>query len=453
MRRLIALMILVSCSLFVRSQETLPAVSYVRSIPLIDPSPETGDVCIFLLMPYAGSNVLEIHGDTALLTSVAKAQIEVVCTDFPHQASLIALNSRRLAEAYKQFPVLKNIPTDVTVLRQSLGSARSTAQVMFHGVIIRFRRPQGPETIRHDLKHLNALLEGKTLRVDDDGSEREDTSHRLHFSFSMSSQGGIASLRDSFQTVFKRKLTEAGIDESSITMESSGETDTSITRSFYIPLPPAVADSTVWKALERNHFREMAVTADVTGSMYPYTAQLLMWLKLQSLEKFTDRYTFFNDGDMKADPDKVIGSTGGIYSKRCPDYDAVKALMLEAMNAGGGGDAPENDIEAMILAEKRYPEIKYHVLIADNWAPIKENKLIPLLKKPVRVVLCGAVNGWLNTDYLDLARVTGGSVHLIEEDINNLVSLHEGEKIKVMGQAYIIRNGKFVNENQRFSMN
>jgi len=83
------------------------------------------------------------------------------------------------------------------------------------------------------------------------------------------------------------------------------------------------------------------------------------------------------------------------------------------------------------------------VLIADNNAPVKDISLLKNLHKPVRVVLCG-VYGNIQTDYLDIARATGGSVHTIENDVTDLKKILEGQAIQIGGNTYRLLNGKFV---------
>lgn len=96
----------------------------------------------------------------------------------------------------------------------------------------------------------------------------------------------------------------------------------------------------------------------------------------------------------------------------------------------------------LLIAEKEFPEIDYTVMLADNWAPLKDQQLINQLTKPVRVVLCGAEYG-VNVDYLNLARKTKGSVHLMEEDLMDLAAMHEGEVLKIGNRAFQIVKGEF----------
>ncbi len=66
------------------------------------------------------------------------------------------------------------------------------------------------------------------------------------------------------------------------------------------------------------------------------------------------------------------------------------------------------------------------------------------LKKPVRVVLCGVSDNAINSQYLDLARLTKGSVHLMENDLFNLATLHEGETISIGKRQFKLINGRFI---------
>ncbi len=203
-------------------------------------------------------------------------------------------------------------------------------------------------------------------------------------------------------------------------------------------------DSTVFNILQRNKWGSLAVVGDVTGSMYPYTAQLLLWLKLNSIDSLTKDYVFFNDGDDKPDNKKKTGSTGGIYYQKCDSFDAVRSLIKSTMEKGNGGDIPENDIEALLKAQDVFPEARCLVLIADNWAPIKDKILINRLHIPVRVVLCGAREYYINLDYLNLALKTNGSLHFIGRDIYDLAKINEGATITIGDKVFKIVNGVFV---------
>jgi hypothetical protein len=202
-------------------------------------------------------------------------------------------------------------------------------------------------------------------------------------------------------------------------------------------------DSTVTSVFKRHRWSHAMVIADVTGSMYPYTAQLLKWLQLNLTNAHTSYFIFFNDGDDKDDDKKIIGSTGGIYPVVSNNYDQVERTIKTAMTNGSGGDAPENNIEALIASEKLCNNCDSMVMIADNWAPVKDMALLPRWHKPVKVVVCGVFDK-INPDYLKIARDTKGSLHLMEEDIYTLSALKEGETIKIHGVIYKLVDGNFV---------
>ena len=57
--------------------------------------------------------------------------------------------------------------------------------------------------------------------------------------------------------------------------------------------------------------------------------------------------------------------------------------------------------------------------------------------------LCGA-KSFVNTQYLDLARITKGSVHVEHEEINNLHLLQENDIITINNRDYMLKNGAFI---------
>ena len=112
------------------------------------------------------------------------------------------------------------------------------------------------------------------------------------------------------------------------------------------------------------------------------------------------------------------------------------------MEKGTGGDFPENVTEALLVAEKQFPKAEKNILIADNWAPIRDKELIGQLKKPVMVILCGVRNNDINLDYLNLAFKSKGSLHLMEEDITNLSKMKEGEVLTIGKKNFKLIKGE-----------
>jgi hypothetical protein len=203
-------------------------------------------------------------------------------------------------------------------------------------------------------------------------------------------------------------------------------------------------DSTVLNVFERNKdWKNMLVVTDFTGSMTPYTVQLLLWHKLNFRTNKAKHFVFFNDGDSKPDFEKEIGKTGGIYHIDTKDFKKVLNTAYKTISNGNGGDTEENDLEAILAGMDSCKDCTDIILIADNNSDMRDFKLFVELKIPVKIIVCGTKNG-INPDYLTLARKTGGSVHTIEEDIKNLTKYNEGETVIIMGYGYIITGDKFL---------
>ncbi len=183
------------------------------------------------------------------------------------------------------------------------------------------------------------------------------------------------------------------------------------------------------------------VVADATGSMLPYTVDLLTWLQLATGQG-EHSFVFFNDGDDAPDTRKPLGHTGGLHEIRSADYGAVKAKLLEAMTSGGGGDQAENDGEALLRAHALRPEARQIVWLADNQSFPRDTKLLDGTQLPVRLVLCGATGG-PNPKYLALARERGYSLHTLGTDLTSLSALHVGQVITVEGVRYEVTKEGF----------
>ena len=204
------------------------------------------------------------------------------------------------------------------------------------------------------------------------------------------------------------------------------------------------ANNVVFNVLKRNkQWKNKLVVADLTGSMYPYAQQISTWLKLQFLkDTASQHFVFFNDGDNKKDVDKKIGSAGGTYYCRAKTIEELITSMELTIKRGQGGDAPENPVEAMIYGLSKSGKVEDVILVADNWAKVRDIKILSRIKIPVRVVLCGVYEGMeINEDYLNIAYKTKGSVHTIEQDITDLMKQSTGKKFSINGVDYIIKNG------------
>ena len=203
-------------------------------------------------------------------------------------------------------------------------------------------------------------------------------------------------------------------------------------------------DTVVYSVMKRTlgKWKDYVVVQDVTGSMHPYLTQTLLYLRGHMKQNETEKFVFFNDGDDK--PDGPLGYSGGCYYTSSDKVSEIEEMAFEAMQNGRGGKDPENDIEAILYGIKKFPNCKGVVLIADNFSRIRDFRLIPRLMKlgkPVRVVVCGIVEGEVvNLDYIYLAKYTRGSLHTINEDISDLSGKKNGEAFKVGSQYFKMEN-------------
>ncbi len=210
-----------------------------------------------------------------------------------------------------------------------------------------------------------------------------------------------------------------------------------------------LSDSSLFKVLERNkeNWKAGLVVSDLTGSMSPYIAQLLLWFKLNENSNSFKHVTFFNDGDAKLTQDKKIGKTGGIYHENSIKWDKVAELAYLSMSNGSGGDGPENDIEGILSGAKACSDCKDIILIADNNSQVRDLKLLEKIDRPVHIILCGSLNSSgmrVNIEYLQLAYKTGGTIHTIEEDLTSLAQTNEGEVLNVAGHLFKVVKGEFI---------
>lgn len=233
---------------------------------------------------------------------------------------------------------------------------------------------------------------------------------------------------------------------------------------YYRPMPPFTSerdlinavvdgkvkpeDSTLLKVFKRHpEWKDMLVVCDVTGSMSPYTAQLLLWIKANQKLRSMKDILFFNDDDDMSFAQVGKDDTTGMWSVSSGNYKKVIDVAIEAMQ---NGKHHENNLEAVCAAIKKYPEGKKKILmIADNWEDPCDLQLVAYLKKqqiPVRIIICG-VNARLNTNYLDIARQTGGTVHTMEQDLTNLAKMKEGTRFKVGDVKVMLRGGKYYQMN------
>lgn len=181
-----------------------------------------------------------------------------------------------------------------------------------------------------------------------------------------------------------------------------------------------IGDSLVFSTFD-NHpeWKKALVVMDWTGSMYRFGAQAILWHSLNFKTSGIQNFVFFNDGDGMPDEEKEIGKTGGIYFAQANNIDRLIKTFYLVGKRGKGGDEEENDVEALIKGMNRFEDFDELVLIADNNSCMRDFRLIANIGVKVNVIVCGTKYG-INPQYINLAYLTGGSIHTIEEEIKHL---------------------------------
>jgi hypothetical protein len=432
--------------------------SYLKQKEILVPYYEmaaAGSRVLYLPIDY-GKSTFSFEQIEAIknLKNAIIARIDLVYSDYPAKADFTDLTKKRFESLQKIFPkAFLDKGIDFRKIRQTIGATKDVASGLQHGFFIYFREKPTKASGKKDVAKLK--LELKDTGIDTSGVD--DSSGTFWCSQTMivldTLLEGVNRVPEGYTRKITKISTKASIardhidpeeDFSSwpdsvyyITDERDGGCD-GTDYFFYTE-----QDTTVTQVFKRHNWSHSLVIADVTGSMYPYAGQLLKWVKLNLTGNIKKYFLFFNDGDEKEDDKKILGKTGGIYPVFTNEYDEVEKVLIKAMENGSGGDAPENNIEALLESDKFCSDCDSIIMIADNWAPVKDLSLLTSYHKPVKVVLCGVFDK-INKDYLKLARDTKGSIHLIEEDIYTLSELKEGERIKIHGITYQLVKGDFV---------
>lgn len=204
-------------------------------------------------------------------------------------------------------------------------------------------------------------------------------------------------------------------------------------------------DSSVFKIINRHpEWKNMLVVMDWTASMYVNRATVMNWYRSQLDAEAIRHLIFFNDGNWTPHGGKKIGKTGGIYHTKPYDFDHILRLMYKVRKNGLGGDPAENDMEALLVSARNLNGYEEILLLPDRNTSIRDLRLLPKFKKPVRILLfrnkmyrkgrskSGKLieNPYIHPHYLTLASFTGGSIHTDELDIYNLKQLKAGEILR-----------------------
>lgn len=374
--------------LFFLSSSLFAQTTSVKQIPEYQKNIKPGEVILY--MSYASAKVK--NKDSWDNTNKVVKEIDLIFTNYPKKKedwitnydSLLSWRKKAIAEL---IPETSNTNIKWNIILQTSCKTESEAKKMFHGAVLHYYRPISKKKISH-----------KLLSTD---------SSKTH------------------------KIPASEIQEP-YTLEDLVKGNV------------AFPDSIVLKVFDRHpEWHNMLIVNDWTGSMYEYGAQTVLWHQKNLEKKAVKALVFFNDGNRKDDYDKRIGKTGGVYFCNSIQLEKTLDVMKKVMMSGDGGDLPENDVEALIEGIKKTKKFGEVILIADNKSHVRDIVLASRIKVPVRIILCGSYHGApILPDYVELARITQGSIHTIDEDITNLHNLSEGQIISIQGVTYKFRYGR-----------
>ena len=207
-----------------------------------------------------------------------------------------------------------------------------------------------------------------------------------------------------------------------------------------------IAGNKLNKIVDRNKgkWKDMLVITDCSGSMIPHGTEVVLWHLLRHERKNISQFVFFNDGN--ATPFKEIGNAGGVYLYQSKQPEKVVKAVRHFTDKGlpYNIDIPENDVEAIIKGSEMVEKFDDIILIADNGSGIRDISIANEIKKPVRIVLCGVINNQIHPDYFKLAYETNGSIHTIEEDINEFMKTKHGQIIAINDVKYKVEEDELV---------
>lgn len=315
----------------------------------------------------------------------------------------------RLAEKHPRW--FKNEDIEWRIFEQTKAKTEKRARKMFHGFIVFLKENKDPSFVEREFEILDDII-GKIK--DTIETIPDKTTWRVK--------------RKYFETgrylPWRKDLLQKGVRYSSAGIwfrkpEMRVEIDSIPRRTIPGYSKPSglykgesLRSLDVYNSLIRHSFRrKWAIVTDVTGSMSPFTGQVLAFIKNHPYHTDSTNYSFFNDGNGAPELIKRIGISGGVYTVKNKSFDSIYSTVKKAMNAGDGGDLPENNIEAILRTIKKWPDTDTVLMIADEMAPVKDMALLKYVEKPVVTLICSHFNtGKIPKQYVQIARVTHGGI-------------------------------------------
>ena len=202
----------------------------------------------------------------------------------------------------------------------------------------------------------------------------------------------------------------------------------------------------------KENWKNMLVITDCSGSMAPYGSEVLLWHLLRTDKDDVSKFAFFNDGEKES---TEIGNAGGIHFTSIKDYRKIGRAIRHFTELGydKNNDHPENDLEAIIKSVNSSYSHEDVVVIVDNNSPVRDMELLNRINYPVRIVLCGVDKKEdINPDYIKLAYHTKGSLHTVEDDIDQFMKNKEGEIVMINKVKYKVEEDELVQVSKKIKI-
>ena len=205
---------------------------------------------------------------------------------------------------------------------------------------------------------------------------------------------------------------------------------------------------TSYDALDRNidKWKNVVIVCDITSTMFPYTTQVFDWMNENTENTSIKGIVFFTDCDSLGRQTRGR-LPGKMFAVRSKDELVLWDTMFAAINnTENNKDKPENNIEALLYAQKHFPEADEFVMIADNSTQVKDMKQLSKVKKRVHIILCGETyekHVAFQSDYVQIAKKTKGTIHTLEDDIDNITKVKEMSIVRVGNIYFRFHKGKF----------
>ncbi len=427
------------------------------------------------LQPFEKHMYLPVNFDAfTLLNSISDSlndatikRIDLVYTTYRLDPNFnqALLNNNRTKALLKALPIANDELISWRYVGQTNATTPESAKAMFHGFVVYYQERPSKESVQQEIAFLNSYLKSESVAKPKKSATSSTTNN--NFANTLQKAGIPKSIAKSSnitlynenskcietitQIIYGTKdVKDKRIDsiyalENLVGVSQHIEAvPNSVVRKYTIKYQlkkdscadePVVIDQTKRVAIPKNwdtksdfdavaavfnrypNWSNSVVVMDVTGSMSPYLAKTMVWLKATHDSSRIKAFVFFNDGDGKRDKEKVTGKVGGVYNADNTSFKDVYKTMITTMQKGGGGDRPENNLEATIKALALYPNTTEVILVVDNFATPRDLKLAKKIKQPLHIILCGA-NDKINKAYVQLAYNSGGWVHTLTQDLH-----------------------------------